>query len=282
MTESDGNWDMVITSLQDICNANVSVSFDNLYAQYIDNPSLLHDMDPEKVCLLKQEIADHKANVATAQRLIANSQLSLNTLIQELKDQAAKDEPSTIAVRRRSESLIGSSGSRAQSPGKSSGNDALSNQVKKTTPPKKVGRLFFVSKYNPLDPIVVGSEIAYKLRNRHLEEWIQCEVMKVFNDGVRFEIRDPEPDENNNPGQTFRATYREILLIPPAPLVKALAAYPYGAKVLARYPETTTFYTAIVVGTKKDGSVRLKFDGEEEVNKETEVDRRSVLPFPEK
>lgn len=273
---------MVIASLQDICNANVSVSFDNIYANYVDNPSQLHDMDPEKLSLLKQEINDHRANVATAQRLITNSQLSLNILIQELQNQAAKAVPATIAGRRRSESLNGSSGTRAQSPGKLSGNDALFNPIKKSTLAKKVGRLFFVSKYNPLDPIVVGSEIAYKLRNRHLEEWIQCEVMKVFNDGVRFEIRDPEPDENNNPGQTFKATYREILLIPPAPLVKNLSPYPYGAKVLARYPETTTFYTAIVVGTKKDGSVKLKFDGEEEVNKETEVDRRSVLPFPEK
>lgn len=52
--------------------------------------------------------------------------------------------------------------------------------------------------------------------------------------------------------------------------------------MLARYPDTSTFYPAIVVGHKKDGRVRLKFDGEEEVNKETEVERRLVLPTPEK
>ena len=52
--------------------------------------------------------------------------------------------------------------------------------------------------------------------------------------------------------------------------------------MLARYPETTTFYPAVVVGHRRDGTVRLKFDGEEEVNKETEVERRLVLPLPEK
>ena len=145
---------------------------------------------------------------------------------------------------------------------------------------QKTGRLYYTSPFNPLEPIVVGLEVAYKLRNRHFEEWIQCEVMRVIGDGMKFEIRDPEPDENNNPGQTFKANYKEVLLIPPLDEVDELVNYSYGSKVLARYPETTTFYPAIVVGSRKDGRVRLKFDGEEEVNKETEVERRLVVPFP--
>jgi len=52
--------------------------------------------------------------------------------------------------------------------------------------------------------------------------------------------------------------------------------------VLARYPETTTFYPAEVIGTKRDGRCRLRFEGEEEEGKETEVDRRLVLPYPGK
>lgn len=58
--------------------------------------------------------------------------------------------------------------------------------------------------------------------------------------------------------------------------------YPYGTKVLARYPETTTFYPAEVIGTKRDGRCKLKFEGEEEEGKETEVDRRLVVPYPGK
>ena len=59
--------------------------------------------------------------------------------------------------------------------------------------------------------------------------------------------------------------------------------------VLALYPNTTTFYKAEVVPRKKageagsedigtpDGYVRLKFEGEEEFDKEQEVERRYVL-----
>lgn len=46
--------------------------------------------------------------------------------------------------------------------------------------------------------------------------------------------------------------------------------------MLARYPETTTFYRAKVISMKKD-SCRLNFEGEDEKDKETDVDRRYVL-----
>lgn len=50
-------------------------------------------------------------------------------------------------------------------------------------------------------------------------------------------------------------------------------------KVLARYPETTTFYPAEIMGYKKDGTCKLRFEGEEEVGKLTEVERKLVLPY---
>jgi SAGA-associated factor 29 len=46
--------------------------------------------------------------------------------------------------------------------------------------------------------------------------------------------------------------------------------------VLARYPDTTTFYRAEVMGMRRD-TYRLKFEGEEEIGKEMDVDRRYVL-----
>lgn len=302
MSESDGNWDIVITSLQDICNSHVSVTFDNVYSKYAQNPALIKDLTQQELDLLRQDINDHKANVATAQRLIANAQLSLRPLVQKLLGNldgsdnnnnnnnlavpatalASGGGSNTAVTKKRQDSSSSTGYTRSKSPHNSFEQDSPSLPASKPPVLKKHGRLYFVSKFNPLEPIFVGSDVAYKLRNRHFEEWIQCEVMRVFSDGVRFEIRDPEPDENNNPGQTFKAGYREILLIPVKDTVKKLPVYPYGTKVLARYPETTTFYTAIVIGTKKDGRVRLKFDGEEEVNKETEVERRLVLAFPDK
>ncbi|OLL25369.1 SAGA-associated factor 29 [Neolecta irregularis DAH-3] len=54
-----------------------------------------------------------------------------------------------------------------------------------------------------------------------------------------------------------------------------------GTTVLARYPETTTFYRAEFIGMKRDGvSCRLRFEGEEEAGKETEVERRLVIEAP--
>lgn len=135
----------------------------------------------------------------------------------------------------------------------------------------------------PNEPLPIGAEVAFRLRKTRPtseEEWIQCEVTKIYNDGARYEVRDPEPDENGNPGQTFKAIPRDLLPIPTSPQqINSLPPYPVGAQVLARYPETTTFYRAEVVGTKRDGKCRLKFEGEEEENKEQEVERRVVLPI---
>lgn len=271
--EIEGRWDIVITSLQYICNANLLLSL-GAFPEEISASTVaaMSDADKER---LKEEIGDHRANVGAARRLISTLQENLRTIIELL--QAAKaeegdndDDDALVAL---GEELVAT-----PRPGR-----ALKNTLSKNTAKakRKQGRLFYTSKFNPLEPIVVGLDVAFRLRNRHMEEWIQCEVMKVSPDGTKFEIRDPEPDENNNPGQTFKATYKEVLLIPPALEAKTLVNYPYGTRVLARYPETTTFYTAMVVGHKKD-NVRLKFDGEEEVNKETEVDRLHVLPMPEK
>ncbi|OBA20514.1 hypothetical protein METBIDRAFT_32508 [Metschnikowia bicuspidata var. bicuspidata NRRL YB-4993] len=267
----NGYWDIVVSSLQDICNANDSLSFDELNRENDEHKlDSLNEADLEK---LKEDINDHLQNIGTAKRIISTSQENLQTLIsaaekiqqqQQQQQQQQKIQASTTG--RPSRGLVGGKLGRGNT------KKGVANQ----------GRLFWVSKYDSGEPIILGSGVAYKLKNRHSDEWIQCEVTKILADGTKYEIRDPEPDENNNPGQKFKATYKEILPIPLRSEAPNLLAYSYNSKVLARYPETTTFYPAIVVGHKKDGTVRLKFDGEEEVNKETEVERRLVLPFPER
>lgn len=260
--DTDGYWDIVVTSLQEICNANESLSFDEIFDSFDDKK--LKSLGGADLEALKSEIKDHISNIETVKRLISTSQQNLQTLIWKA-EKTQQQQQAAAALR----------SSKVQTGGKNTRGNG-----KKGNP--KYGRLYWVSKYDPLEPIMVGSEVAYKLKNRHFEEWIQCEVTKILGDGTKYEIRDPEPDENNNPGQTFKANYKEVLLVPSKAEVPNLILYPYGTKVLARYPETTTFYPAVVVGQKKDGTVRLKFDGEEEVNKETEVERRLVLPFPER
>ncbi|KAK9465889.1 SGF29 tudor-like domain-containing protein [Lipomyces arxii] len=134
----------------------------------------------------------------------------------------------------------------------------------------------------PSDGPVIGAQVAFRLKKQKgaEAEWIQCEITKITGEGnkMRFEIQDPEPDENNNPGQMYKAGLKDIILIPESSI--DLPVHPSGTKVLARYPETTTFYKAEVMGTKRDGTCRLKFEGEEEVGKETEVERRLVIEMP--
>ncbi|KAK9248880.1 SGF29 tudor-like domain-containing protein [Lipomyces tetrasporus] len=134
----------------------------------------------------------------------------------------------------------------------------------------------------PVDVPSVGAQVAFRLKKQKGAdvEWIQCEITKVMGEGskIRFEVQDPEPDENNNPGQSYKAGPKDIIVISDSST--DLPVYPIGTRVLARYPETTTFYKAEVMGTKRDGTCRLKFEGEEEVGKETEVERRLVLEMP--
>ncbi|KAI3405096.2 hypothetical protein KGF56_002052 [Candida oxycetoniae] len=350
-TEIQGSWDIVVTSLQDICNSNESLTFDSIYAKYAtgreegvkgqdkgekekeakaeDGEEAEEEEEEEKeeegeeeveeekeekeeekkkkrvkevadeddssrislaklssneMTKLQEDIVDHKSNVATAKRLINTSCENLTRLIEILQreeEENAKKKKKSSTKTLKTVDSVKTPGSFIDKKRDSKFISAGSSQGKGKKL-KRIGRSFWQSKYNPSEPIFVGSEVAFKLRNRN-NEWIQCEVVKILGDGIKFEIRDPEPDENNNPGQTFKANYKEILLIPPEDRKdEELMNYAYGTKVLARYPDTTTYYAAVVVGNRKDGFVRLKFDGEEEVNKETEVKRRLVLPFPQK
>jgi len=92
----------------------------------------------------------------------------------------------------------------------------------------------------------------------------------------RYEVQDPEPDDSGVPGEKYRTSALALIAIPSADA--PFSDYPLGKHVLARYPETTTFYRAEVMGTKKvkdESYCRLKF--EDDQNQELEVLRRYVL-----
>jgi SAGA-associated factor 29 len=101
----------------------------------------------------------------------------------------------------------------------------------------------------------------------------------VYSDGQRFEVKDPEPDENGNPGQSYKTSIRDIIPLPTDEELRNMPQFTAGSQVLARYPETTTFYRAEVTGTRRD-KYRLKFEGEDDADKETEVSRGLVLNIP--
>ncbi|KAL8918069.1 MAG: hypothetical protein Q9208_007591 [Pyrenodesmia sp. 3 TL-2023] len=126
----------------------------------------------------------------------------------------------------------------------------------------------------------VGAEVAYKLaKTKEDPQWIQCEIINIDTAGnkKRYEVQDPEPDDNGQPGQIYKASANALIAIPSADAT--LPDYSVGKQVLARYPETTTFYRAVVTVAKKD-VYRLKFEDDNE--NEMEVARRYVLDLSNK
>ncbi|QLQ82512.1 hypothetical protein HG537_0H02740 [Torulaspora globosa] len=252
-------WDLVISSLQDVYNANEVIPFDD--DSHLKSLSF-DDVPTEELEAHLKKLQTHEENVQRAQRLLEAVNSNLDSTIEYSTQMEARSATPVPANRKRE----AASGSLAAPEGSAA-------------PP--LGKCYWVSDYNPDGPLHIGSEVAYKPRKSGEGEWFQCEVVKISPDGLRFEVRDPEPDEMGNTGKLFKCNWKEIIYIPPEDSTRSqIPNYPPGTKVLARYPETTTFYPAIVTGTKRDGVCRLKFDGEEEVDKEMEVARRLVLPFP--
>lgn len=92
-----------------------------------------------------------------------------------------------------------------------------------------------------------------------------------------FEIQDVDPEVDAE--GKFPAPYRaSVASLVPIPLVASgLPEFQRGKQVYALYPQTTTFYKAEMVGMKTKEMCRLRFEGEEERDKEMEVERRYVL-----
>lgn len=131
--------------------------------------------------------------------------------------------------------------------------------------------------------LVVGAEVVFKhSKNKQgVEgEGIQCIIKAISGEGAKkkYDVQDPEPNENGEQGAVYKTAAASLIPIPP--VGSTLPAFPVGKQILARYPDTTTFYRAEVMGSKKD-TYRLKFEGEED-DKEMEVDKRFVLDIPGK
>ena len=87
-------------------------------------------------------------------------------------------------------------------------------------------------------------------------------------------MQDPEPDESGRQ-DLHKATAADLIPIPQTGT--NLPAFTVGKDVLARYPDTTTFYKATVMSIKKD-VYKLRFEDDD---KEMEVDKRCVLKLRE-
>ena len=122
----------------------------------------------------------------------------------------------------------------------------------------------------------------FSRRVNHLQQPTQ--LLPTFNitpslTNYRYEIKDLDPDMHNP--APYRASVQHLIPIPPTNA--SLPSLTPRRQVLALYPGTTTFYKAEVVAAKTDGkplpegSVRLRFEGEDEADREMDVERRYVM-----
>lgn len=152
--------------------------------------------------------------------------------------------------------------------------------------------------------LTVNTEVLYRnTKNRTSTtegEGILCRVTSVIGEGKqrRYEIIDSDPDPPT-PSIPYRASVNHLVAIPSPASNLTLPDLPPKRNVLALYPGTTTFYKAEVVsgwsgggkaagGVKREDAavaaegredlVRLRFEGEDEVDREMSVERRYVLP----
>ncbi|CCF60004.1 hypothetical protein KAFR_0I02250 [Kazachstania africana CBS 2517] len=251
----DGQWESVVSSLQDIYNANEVTQFDDdVNTKRINFENLPNEQLNSNI----EKFQEHMENITRAHKLLDRVRSNLQTIL----DYENEHQPE-----------------------EGTAEDVSMPTTRNNTPTSlhAEAKQYWVSQYNPVETIKVGSEVAYRPKRGGDGEWFQCEVIKISSDGTRLEVRDPEPDELGNTGKVFKCTWKDIIAIPNVNVKYTkgkIVNYPAGSKVLARYPETTTFYPAVVIGSKRDGTCRLRFDGEEEVDKETEVTRKLVLPMP--
>ncbi|KAJ6508795.1 SGF29 tudor-like domain-containing protein [Mycena sanguinolenta] len=129
--------------------------------------------------------------------------------------------------------------------------------------------------------------------------WILAVVVRCLNnDKNRYEVQDPEPQENGQPGLCYNTTLKAIIPLPDlnAPVgspshLSSYQEFPPGSTVMALYPDTSCFYRAEVISTPKYTQqtgratpsskhiYKLKFEDDD--NQEHSVSAEWVVEWPE-
>ncbi|PHH52377.1 SAGA-associated factor 29 [Ceratocystis fimbriata CBS 114723] len=130
-----------------------------------------------------------------------------------------------------------------------------------------------------------GDAVAFKPKTAPGEspsDWILGEVKAVLGEGKsrRYKVLDVEPEpEDASSQKEYRSSASSMIPITAEAGVKSLPDWEPGKKVLAMYPQTTTFYSAEVISTAEGGKVNLRFDGENDYTTMQQVERRFVIDF---
>jgi SAGA-associated factor 29 len=143
--------------------------------------------------------------------------------------------------------------------------------------------------------LTVNTEVLYRSREEGLDivegEGILCRITSIIGEGKqrRYEIINSDPDLPD-PAIPYCPSVKYLVPIPSITSNSILPDLPAKRNVLALYPGTTTFYKAEVVsgwtaakvkegdGRGVENFVKLRFEGEDEVDRDMSIERRYVLP----
>lgn len=128
---------------------------------------------------------------------------------------------------------------------------------------------------------VQNEEVAFKRKTPgkpEEQDWILGKVVRVIGEGKsrRYEVEDPFPDTSTSTGPViYKSSASQMVPIPAEG--SPLEDYELGKRVLALYPDTTTFYRAEVKAMLNGGAdVQLLFE-DEAAGELKVVTRRLVL-----
>ncbi|OQR93880.1 hypothetical protein ACHHYP_02117 [Achlya hypogyna] len=119
----------------------------------------------------------------------------------------------------------------------------------------------------PITEIAVGSQVAARVARSH-ELWILASVVKQDPKTRLFEVEDEDSGDEDTEGKRHHMVPRDWMIpLPREEQVYEWVSFKWNQKVLAMYPNTTSFYPAVVVIPNPPGSlyvvVRFEDDADE-------------------
>ncbi|OQR88549.1 hypothetical protein THRCLA_10253, partial [Thraustotheca clavata] len=136
----------------------------------------------------------------------------------------------------------------------------------------------------PIKEIAVGSQVAARVARSH-ELWILASVIKVDSMTRLYEVEDEDSGDEETEGKRHHLVPRDwIVPLPREDQINEWISFKWNQKVLAMYPNTTSFYPAIVVIPNPPGSlyVVVKFEDDADelgYSPERKVPFRFVTPI---
>ena len=122
-----------------------------------------------------------------------------------------------------------------------------------------------------------GAEVAAKVK----ETWIHARVVRYHQRNKRYEVEDADTETGSEKTDRYQVTPKHII---PLVIPKQAETFEKGARVLALFPWTTSFYAGTIVNNKEPGDkYGVRFDDDMDdgkIVKKRKIPRYFVVRHP--